>query len=130
LAAPDPDHIAELFATFGRVTVRRMFSGAGLFADSIMFAIVVDGVIFLKADERTIPRFQAEGLKPFTYATKAGPRSLASYWRMPERLYDDPDELAQWATAALQAARRGARMPSPRQLRSAAAKRPRRNASR
>jgi DNA transformation protein len=105
-AAVNPEHIAELFAAFGPVTVRRMFSGAGIFADGLMIALVVDGVIFLKADERTITQFEREGLGPFTYRTRNGTRSLASYWRMPERLYDDPDELAGWAREAMEAARR------------------------
>ena len=34
-----------------RSTVRRMFSGAGVFADGLMIALVVDGVIYLKADD-------------------------------------------------------------------------------
>ena len=126
MAATDPDHIAELFAAFGHVTVRRMFSGAGLFVEGTMFAIVVDGVIFLKADDRSIPRFKGEGLGPFTYSTKTGTRSLTSYWRMPERLYDEPEELAQWAAEALEAARRSGRMPARRRSRPAAA-RPRRS---
>ena len=117
MAGDDPDHIAELFAAFGPVTIRRMFSGAGIFAEGAMFAIIVDGVIFLKADGRTIPSFEREGLGPFTYATKAGTRSLMSYWRMPERLYDEPEELARWAAAALEAARAG---PPKRGSRSAA----------
>ncbi len=53
--------------------------------------------IYLKADDSTIPRFEREGLEPFTYTAKTGRRALMSYWRMPERLYDDPDELARWA---------------------------------
>ena len=124
MGAPDSEHIAELFRDFGPVTVRRMFSGAGLFAEGAMFALVVNDVIFLKADERTIPQFEHEGLKPFSYKTKHGTRSLASYWRMPERLYDDPEELARWAAAALETARRGAqkssrrRQPMPKRRRS------------
>ena len=104
--AADQDHIAELFAGFGPVAVRRMFSGAGIFAEGLMIALVVDGVIFLKADERTIPQFEREGLKPFSYRTSDGARTLNSYWRMPERLYDEPDELAGWARSAMEAARR------------------------
>ena len=104
--AENPAHIAELFAVFGAVTVRRMFGGAGIFADGMMFALVDDGVIYLKADKDTIPAFEREGLGPFTYATKTGTRSLTSYWRIPERLYDDPDELAHWAAQALESARR------------------------
>jgi DNA transformation protein len=102
----DPDYIAELFSQFGLVTVRRMFSGAGIFADGLMIALVVDGVIFLKADAETVPRFESEGLPAFSYKTKEGRRTLMSYWRMPERLYDDPDELADWARLSMAAARR------------------------
>jgi DNA transformation protein len=102
----DSEHIAELFADFGPVRVCRMFGGAGIFADGLMIGLAVGGVIFLKADERSIPQFEREGLAPFSYNTKGGTRSLASYWRMPERLYDDPEALAGWARAAMEAARR------------------------
>src|SRR6266568_4017193 len=83
-----------------------MFGGAGIYADGTMFALVADSVIYLKADERNTPAFERENLPPFTYATKDGKRGVMSYRRMPERLYDDPDELATWARAALAAAQR------------------------
>jgi DNA transformation protein len=102
----DAEAIRELFAVFGPVTVRRMFGGAGIYADSTMFALVADGVIYLKADEQNLPAFEREQLEPFTYATKDGRRGVMSYRRMPDRLYDDPDELATWARAALAAAGR------------------------
>jgi DNA transformation protein len=73
-----------------------------------MFGLVVRDVIYLKTDERTAARFQQEGCGPFTYETKRGERALKSYWRMPDRLYDEPEELAHWTTAALAAARRAA----------------------
>lgn len=103
--ALDPDYIRDLFASFGRVSIRRMFSGAGLYADGLIFALVSRDVIYLKADAASIPLFEAEGVAPFGYDTKDGRRVLTSYWRMPERLYDDPDELAGWARRALAAAR-------------------------
>ena len=62
-SAEDPDYIAELFAAFGPVKVRRMFGGAGLFVDGLMIGLVGDGVIYLKADEHTIPAFEREDLK-------------------------------------------------------------------
>jgi DNA transformation protein len=104
--AGDLERLAELFSVVGPVSVRRMFSGAGIFAEDMMIALAVDGVVFLKADERSIPDFEREGLAPFRYQTKDGARTIASFWRMPERLYDEPDELARWATQALEAARR------------------------
>jgi DNA transformation protein and related proteins len=97
----DAESLKELFAGFGPVSVRRMFGGQGVFVDGLMIALVTsDDVIHLKADDRTVPGFEREGLKPFTYATKNGEHTLTSYWRMPERLYDDPEELARWARDA------------------------------
>ena len=105
-----PDDIHDLFSAFGRVTVRRMFGGAGVYAEGIMFALIADDVIYLKADEESAPAFEREALPPFTYATKNGRRGVTSYRRMPDRLYDDPDELVAWTRAAVAAARRaGAR---------------------
>jgi len=106
LGGEDTERLAELFSAYGPVAVRRMFGGAGVFADGLMIALWVEGVVFLKADEHTIPDFEREGLRPFSYETKAGTRTLTSYWRMLERLYDDPDELAVWARRALESARR------------------------
>jgi DNA transformation protein and related proteins len=91
---------------FGPVEVRRLFGGAGIYAGGTMFALVHQGVIYLKADEQNAPAFDEEQLGPFTYSRKGERASLSSYRRMPDRLYDDPDELAAWAKAALAAAGR------------------------
>jgi DNA transformation protein len=102
----DAEAIRDLFAGFGPVVVRRMFGGAGIYCDGTMFGLVADGVIYLKADGRTEAAFIAEGLQPFTYEARNGKRAVMSYRRTPDRLYDDPEELAQWAKAAFGAARR------------------------
>jgi DNA transformation protein len=119
-----PDDIRELFAGFGAVAVRRMFGGAGVFADGVMLALVHDGVIYLKADAESVAAFEAERLAPFSYLRNGAPATLPSYRRMPDRLYDDPEELATWARAALAAARRGAgaKRPSPSRRRPRAGK--------
>jgi DNA transformation protein len=110
-----PEDIRELFAAFGAVTVRRMFGGAGIYAEATMFALVHDGVIYLKVDAHNALAFEQEDLAPFTYTTKGGKRGVMSYRRMPDRLYDDPDALALWAQEALAAARRAAlRKGAPR----------------
>ena len=99
-----PDDIVELFSCFGPVSVRRMFGGAGIYADGTMFGLVADGTIYLKAAENNAAMFDREGLAPFTYARGKGEGIVMSYRRMPDRLYDDPEELAVWARAALAAA--------------------------
>ena len=114
-----PDDIRELFRVFGPVEVRRLFGGAGIFADGLMLALVSDGVIYLKTDEHNAPAFEREQLEPFTYATSKGRRGVMSYRRMPDRLCDDPDELAAWARDALAAARRSGTGKSGRRRKSA-----------
>jgi DNA transformation protein and related proteins len=111
----DAETLQELFAEFGPVSIRRMFGGMGVFADGLMIALVSRGVIFLKADAGTIPLFEREGQAPFSYATKNGEHKLTSYWRMPDRLYDDVEELARWARDAHAVAlRKAAAKPQPR----------------
>ncbi len=107
MAPPDGEAVQDLFSQFGRVSVRRMFGGAGIFFDGLMIGLVSNGDIYLKADAETVPAFERERMKPFSYG-KQRKRVLLSYWRMPDRLLDDPDELAEWARAALGAARRSA----------------------
>jgi DNA transformation protein and related proteins len=109
----DREGITDLFAQFGPVSVRRMFGGAGIWADGTIFGLIVDDVIYLKVDEEIIPDFEHEHMGPFVYATKNGSRSLRSYWRMPDRLYDDPDALADWARRSLAAAHRSTNSRRP-----------------
>jgi DNA transformation protein and related proteins len=100
VAAVDPEFIRDLFAQFGPVTVRRMFRSAGIFADGVMIGLINDGAIFLKVDDGSIPDFEREGSRPFTYTRGQRGQVVLPYWRLPERLYDDPDELADWARRA------------------------------
>ncbi|MEA2863095.1 MAG: transformation protein [Bradyrhizobium sp.] len=110
----DRDFLIDLFAGFGPVTMRRMFSGFGISADGTNFALALRGGLYLRADEQSIPRFEAEDSKPFQYQARAKTVTIGSYWQLPERLYDDPEELADWARAALAAAQRAALRKRPK----------------
>jgi DNA transformation protein and related proteins len=96
----DRDFLIDLFSTFGPVTIRRMFSGYGISADGTNFALALRAGLYFRADETTIPQFEAEGSKPFQYQTRAKTVTVNSYWQLPARLFDDPDELSHWAKAA------------------------------
>lgn len=111
MAFDDPEAIRELFAPFGPVSVRRMFGGHGVFADGMMFGLEAGGELYLKADDLTIPKLAAENSSPFLYASR-GREIALSYWRLPERLYDEPDEFAVFAREAFAAAGRAANAKS------------------
>src|SRR3979490_1923199 len=110
----DRDFLIDLFADFGPVTIRRMFSGFGISVDGTNFALALRGGLYLRADGETIPRFEAEGSKPFQYQTRTKTVTVASYWELPARLFDDPEELTGWARAALAAAERAALAKRPK----------------
>jgi DNA transformation protein len=97
------DHLSDL----GSVTSRRMFSGAGIYVDGVIFALVIDDVLYLKTDEASRIDFAAAGLEPFS-CIKAGRRLSTSYWRAPELRLDDRAEMLRWGARALQAARQTA----------------------
>ena len=110
----DRDFLIDLFADFGPVTIRRMFSGFGISADGTNFALALRSGLYFRADEQTISQFEAEGSKPFQYQTRAKTVTVNSYWQLPARLFDESEELAEWARAALAAAQRAALRKRPK----------------
>lgn len=110
------DFVTELLSGVGPITIRNMFGGAGVYADRVMFAIVVDDVFYLKADETSQRTFEGEGMGPFTYRP-AGKRPVAMrYWEVPPRLLEESEELASWARQAHRIAHAG-KVKSPRKRR-------------
>src|SRR5436190_5999871 len=105
----DADAIAEMFAAYGPIQTKRMFSGYGLYSEGVCFCMVLrGGEFYFKADETSIPRFEADRCKPFSYSQRKSGKvvTVNSFWRMPDRLYDDPDELADWTRQAVAVAHR------------------------
>lgn len=101
------DHLLHLLVPLGPVTAKRMFGGGGLFLDGLMFGLVADDVLYLKADADNQPMFEAAGAVPFIH--QRGDRQIAmSYWRVPTAVFNDGQALCQWADAARQAAVRNA----------------------
>ena len=110
----DREFLVDLFSDFGPVTIRRMFSGYGISADGTNFALVLRAGLYFRADEATIPQYEAEGSKPFQYQTRDKTVTVNSYWQLPARLFDDTEELSEWARAALAAAQRAALKKRPK----------------
>ena len=100
------EHLRDLFAGVGAFSIKPMFGGAGLYCGETIFAIAVDGAVYIKADATSKGRFEEAGQAPFAYDAKDGRRVSVSYWRMPDAALDDPDEAMDWARLGLEAARR------------------------
>lgn len=109
----------ELLSPLGRVRVRRMFGGQGLYVDDLFMAIVDDGQLFLKTDDVTRERFDAAGCVPFTFPNKAGEAVVTSYRRPPEDALESPPLMLPWARLALEAALRAANAKKPTKAKAA-----------
>jgi DNA transformation protein len=100
------DFLREQLAPLGRVTMRRMFGKSGVFCNGLMFGMVTNDTLYFRVDDHNRAIFkEAESDPPLTYE-KQGRTIDLSFWRVPERLLDEPEELVAWARAALAAARR------------------------
>lgn len=97
----DEDAIADLFAAFGPVAVRRMFGGAGLYADGLMFALWAGDAFYLKADAALAEDLKGRGSVPFSYVAKGVTRTMGGFWSVPEEALDDAEDLAALARRAL-----------------------------
>ena len=101
----DPHRFDDLFVEFGPIALRRFFGGDGIWSGDNMFGMVFDDRIFFKTDEATRKLFLAEKCKPFSFRKHSTGETIVTTWfGLPDRLYDDPDELAAWARAALDVA--------------------------
>jgi len=102
--------VKELFAAMGPIQVRPMFGGAGIYADGLMFGLLADQTIHIRAKDKAMQALlRAEGSGPFIWVPQSGPHKGEAidlgYWRLPDAALDDPDEAAKWGRQALALAR-------------------------
>ncbi len=108
MAATDAfaEFLREQLAPLGYITMRRMFGKTGVFRDGLMFGMVTDNMLYFRIDDHNRAEFkEAEAYPPLNYTKKDRTIDLA-FWRVPERLLDEPEELIRWARIALGAAHR------------------------
>ena len=104
------DFLSEVFEQFGAVQARKMFGGYGLYHNGIMFGLVVDEMLYLKADETAAHFFESRGLEQFEY--RRGNKIVKlSYYLAPEEIFDDREEAATWACRSFEAAFRAKKSP-------------------
>ena len=115
MAAAEPSlfaQVRDLFAELGPITIRRMFGGAGVYAEGRMFALLAEDTIYLKVDPALKADLGAAGSQPFVWRPDQGPKAgqavEMSYWRLPDSALDDPEEACQWARRAVAVAQAAA----------------------
>ena len=100
-------YVVELMHSLGPVRSRAMFGGHGIFLEGLMFALVINSTLYLKADDKTREEFIQRELGPFGYS-KDGKEFKMSYFEAPEEAMEDDVEMAAWANKAYKVALRAA----------------------
>ena len=100
------EFLREQLAPLGHITMRRMFGKTGVFCDGLMLGMATDNTLYLRVDDRNAAAFEEASCFPPLNYEKQGRTLDLSFWRAPERLFDEPDELVAWARIALAAAGR------------------------
>lgn len=98
----------------GCVSMRKMMGGATLYLDGTIFAILIEGGIWFKADADSDAIWDAEGCEKFSFTFRDGRVDVMNYRRGPADVYDDPEAMQQWARLAIDAGARGAAKRKPR----------------
>ena len=107
------EFLQEQLAPLGHVTLRRMFGKSGIFCDGVMLGMVTENTLYFRVDDENRQTFkEAESAPPLNYRKRGSTIDL-SFWRVPERLFDETDEFLIWARAALAAAQRVAAKRQP-----------------
>ncbi|WP_225587667.1 TfoX/Sxy family protein [Methylomonas fluvii] len=96
-------YLPEVFELFGTVNIRKMFGGYGVYHDGLMFALVADDTLYLKADAENAKFFEEQGLAPFAYQ-REGKLMKMSYYQAPAEFMEDRDQAAIWARRSYDAA--------------------------
>ena len=106
VSAEYTDYILEMLEPLEDTSVRRMFGGAGMFCHGLMIALIADDQLYFKVDDDNRTQFVDAGCEPFIFTSKSGKKGAMSYYQAPDFLYDEPEEMVDWAREAFAAALR------------------------
>ena len=116
---PFHTYVEDLFANLGRIRIRKMFGGAGVYSGEDMFALIDKDQVYVKSDDALKESLQSEGGSPFEWTNPSTGKTIKmSYVSLPVNALDDRDEASAWGRKALDVAvqARRAKVRSPRRM--------------
>lgn len=95
---PFLEFVEEQFSPLGEISSRAMFGGFCLYCNGIVFALVANNQVFLKADDINRPDFEARSLPAFHPFEDQD--VVMHYYQAPAEIYEDVDAMRQWCGGA------------------------------
>lgn len=99
--------VTEALEVHASITTKSMFGGVGIYADGLFCALLDDDKVYFKVDDTTRTDFEAKGMAAF-YPFGDPTRPMNGYWKLPDDVLTDPEELGVWLDKAIAVARRAA----------------------
>jgi DNA transformation protein len=90
------DYVVDKLSGLGDVRRRAMFGGYGIFHESLMFALISDGVLYFKVDDSNRDMYREAGSSIFPHGI--------SYWEVPTDVFEDTAKLYEWAEISIRIA--------------------------
>jgi len=102
------EYIKELLGEFPDLTAKKYFGGIAFrsswFGKDTQFATILGDVLYFVVDDETRPKYEAKGMKPFSYDKQDKTVIVKKWYTAPEELFDDETLMREWAMQALEAA--------------------------
>ncbi|AIR65857.1 TfoX/Sxy family DNA transformation protein [Cedecea neteri] len=95
----------EYLSSLGKIGYRPLFGGYSLMVEGVVFAMVAEGELYLRASEQCADYFIKKASPPLMYSKRGLPVAL-NYYRVDEELWENPDKLVQLSFLALRSAQR------------------------
>ncbi len=92
------ERVMGQLAPVGTIRARNMFGEIGLYADDMLFGMLVDDAVYFKVDDTNRAAYEAEGIGPFVAPWTGKP---TSYYAGPEAVLADPVRLGVWVEQAV-----------------------------
>ena len=93
--------VNDLLIGVSGISSKAMFGGHGVYKDEKIFAIIVDGELYLKANNETKKFFATHNSHQFTYLKKNGKTYAMNYWFVPEETFEDREKFVKWVDVAV-----------------------------
>ena len=92
-------YVLDQLSGWGNVHVNRMFGGAALYQDELVFAMIANDIVYLKVDDSNKDKFvkaDSSPLKPFKNNA-----TVLSFYNIPADVLEDSDKFVVWAKESL-----------------------------
>jgi len=94
-------YVIDQLRSLGAVRSRRMFGGIGLYCDDLFFGLIDDDILYFKVDDSNRELYVSRGCEQFRPFPDDPNTVSMNYYRVPEDVLEDADEVRAWARKSI-----------------------------